>query len=1659
MKRNFLSIFLPIVLLVTLVSGGVLLIQHFDHLPETISRHETIILGQNQLVPGSKAALRIVVRDSHEGTPLENAEVSLVLKDSQSGDQTAAFSGKTDAQGTLNASFTVPEEAAKDQTLVVWTTSSLGGDILEQPVTVERDYRVLLSSDKPIYQPGQIIHLRALALGSFDLKPAAGDEIEFVIADGKGNKVFRQTLETSEFGVASVDFQLASEAGSGNYKISATLGDVTSEKTVSVEFYVLPEFDIEISTDKTFYRPGETISGSLQADYFFGKPVANSLVSIEGYTFDFEKDVSFNLEGETDETGYFEFELALPEYIAGSDLEGGLGRYYLQVNLTDQAEHSETANLSLPVSENSLIIEAVPEGGHFRPEIENILYVLTSYPDGSPAAAELTLNFYDNGETIEVKTGDYGLAEIKRTPLDWWQGFSISAEDDQGNQAYNEFYFEGDYAEESILLRPDKAVYRVGESMQLSLLASQQSGSIYLDMIREGQTVSTRSVDLQNGQAELVVDLTPDLYGTLELHAYKILSSGSIVRDTRLVVVDQADTLDILTSFNKEEYLPGENAELQINIEDTEGSGVQSALGLAVVDEAVFALAEQDPGFAKLYFLLEQEILEPRYELHGFGVADIVSGLPIDYEPTIEAVETTAKASLSEASAGSPAGFSLQANSRDEHIEEAYQIQQSFYNQIVIVFFVLFILLSLVLVGLNIAAVIRERIFGRSLLLLLGVLALIILLFWVVPLLFGNSWVSSPLDGLQLLVDFLSYNGEGMLFLMAAQAVLGMIALLVVAIRNKEALTGWILFLLVMVIFVLVGMIYTGSMGNPSTPDIALMIGLIIFALLPLALLLRAAGYAFEKRALPSLALLFIGAFLLTATLFLMSAGNLFSTRMLAINQAFDMDAGVVWEEAAVAEEAVMEMAPMAAMDTMAKGAEGEVESPAAQSGSEAPRLRQYFPETMLWLPDAVTDEDGQLDLEFPVADSITTWRLTALASSQDGQLGSVSVPLRVFQDFFVDLDLPLSLTVGDQISVPVGIYNYLPEAQEVSLELKQEDWFSLLDQSVKTITIESNDISVVYFRIQAKDFGLQPLQVTAIGSEMSDAILKEVRVYPDGKEISFSDSDRLESGEPAEVLLNIPAEAISGTQKLNVKIYPGVVSQIVEGLDSLLQMPYGCFEQTSSTTYPNILVLDYMKSTQQISPEVQIKAEEYINLGYQRLLTFEVGGSGGFSLFGDAPADPMLTAYGLQEFNDMSQVYNIDRAVIERIVEWLRSAQNSDGSWKGVEGFHESGLTGQVDRLPVTAYVVWGLADAGFADDLAAVQGAEYLREYQSKAQDAYVLSLIANALVSMDMELDGKVNSYTQGVLERLADMAQQDGSSIWWENDSKTVMGSYGETGSLETTALAALAFLRSNAYPELANGALTFLVQNKDSFGTWQTTQATVMSLKAFLQSVSNGAEDVDARVTVTLNDGQTRTLNVTSENFDIVQVLSFDDVNIGRDNLVKIEMSGEGSLMYQASGSYYLPWKDLPRYPELQEGTNLVSIDLSYDRTQLSVNDLVEVSVKVSLNETGSTAESAIIDLGLPPGFSLQSEDLSALVTYYNDVPEDYAFPIIQRYEVTGRQIIIYIKNLSAEEPIEFSYHLLAEFPLRVQTPASGAYDYYNPAVSGENLPQTLIVNE
>lgn len=1643
MSRKTLVIVIVLAIIALSMIGLGMATNYYANLPENLSQHETIVLGQSRFVPGSEAAVRVLVRDTSDAEPLPGATIRVSMKPADGGQDVPLFEGQTGDLGTADVRFTVPDEVEGSQILVVQTNSDLGSDEMEQPVSVMRDYRISLTTDKPIYQPGQMIHLRALALSTFDLLPAAGQEIEFVIADGKGNKVFRQTAVTSDYGVVSADFQLASQVNTGNYKISAVMGNATSEKTVTVEHYALPKFAVELSTARPYYQPGDHVEASLNASYFFGKTVAEGQVQIEGFTFDVARNDIFGLEGTTDENGDFGFEFDLPDYIVGSDLEGGLGTFFLQASVTDQTNHTESTSLSFPVSSSSLIIEAIPESGSLRPGVENILYVLTSYPDGSPAKAELDIDVDYGFQTLTAATGQYGLAEVAFTPESPWHSIMITAREASGATTQREFYFEGEWQEETVLLRPDRPVYRVGDTMNLSILTQSGSGTVYLDIVREGQTVSTRALSLENGTAMAAVDLSPDLYGTLELHAYKILRSGTIARDTRLVVVDQADDLSLIFNADQEVYRPGDTAGLDIQVNGQDGAGVPAAVGLAIVDESVFALAQQDPGFAKLYFMLEQELLQPKYDLHGFSIPHLLTTAPVDDSVLREAQEGAAQASLSEA-APQTIAFSLQANSHDQAVQRSYERQTGYFANLSKGLFGLLLLVPLTVMGLTAVTLWRKKQFWSS----LGIaFALIILL-----VLLGIGGV------FEALFDYLIWQGGDALALMLALAILASyVGLAVYAWRRKEMVLIWTLVLMLVFVGLLFSLAFAIDKADFFPDDTMVLWGIGILALLPLALLLQTAAFGQKRRYLPAMATFILAMFLMVIPIAAADAG-------VSQTMGMNMRGGPIGMNDVVFEGDMMALAA----EPMVEEAEMVMEMPAeekappdatpAASGTEPPRLRQYFPETMLWLPDGETDANGLLQVDVPVADSITTWRLTALASSQDGRLGSGTGSLRVFQDFFIDLDLPLALTVGDEIAVPVGVFNYLPEAQTVRLKLEESGWFELLDEAEKELTIAGNDVDVVYFRIKAEDFGKQPLQVTAWGSQMSDAIQKEVRVYPNGKEIRFSQSDRLVPGQTVNQTVSIPADAIPATQALTVKIYPGVVSQVVEGLESILRMPNGCFEQTSSSTYPNVLVLDYLQSSGQISPEIQFKAEDYINLGYQRLTTFEVGG-GGFSLFGNPPSDRMLTAYGLQEFSDMGRVHDVDPALIERAARWLLSQQMNDGSWENDTGLvHENTWQNlQNDRLPVTAYIVWSLVEADFGNDPGTQQGLAYVREFQGQADDPYVLALVANALVAADLVAGNGIQPVTRSVLDRLVGMAIEDGQGAYWISDVATFIGSEGKTGSIETTALSALALLKADSHSELANAALTSLIQQKDSFGTWYNTQATILALKALIETVRSGAENVDASVTINLNGGQTRTVAVTPENFDVVQLLSFDDVQLG-DNEISIDVSGEGNLMFQVTSEYYLPWDKLALYPEIAPSQELVTIDVDYDRTELTVDDTVGVNVTVSLNEPGARTEWALIDLGIPPGFSVMAEDLNALVASSLDRAPDSEQATIERYELTGRQILVYIGKLSHGKPLSFSYRLQAKYPLVAQTPASNAYDYYNPDVTGEDQPQVLIVN-
>lgn len=1113
---------------------------------------ETRVIGPSTFLSGSKASLRVVTINHAEEKPLRNANVRIALAALGKSGQPAApqtlFEGKTNQRGTLDASFAIPKLAKGTYQLKVLASArEVGDDTVTQNVQLIDRAQILLTTDKPLYQPAQTIHLRALAVSKPDNKPVAEQPLTLEVEDAKGNKVFKETKNTSKFGVVGLDFQLGNEIGLGRYTLRALLGDNREEKKITVDRYVLPKFKIAASTDKKFYQPGETLSGKVQCDYFFGKPVAGGEVTIKVATFDVETHQVAELKGKTDASGAWKFETKLPDHLVGQPVNQGNATVTLEVEVKDKAEHKEKNSLSVPVSKDTIRIVVVPESGRVIPQVENKFYVLTSLPDGTPVPCRIT--WKGAGYEFAGKTDAMGVAEVPLTPKGTLGAnppspvgggvgggvgvrrgrgfapvvqatgsadeaeneslqFTVTARDEKGNTGVSEQNIAFAQKEETILVRTSKAVAKVGEEIGVSIVAARPLGTAYVDIIRDGQTVLTKSVDFDKGKGETKVALDNGMAGTLTFNAYLITTKGEIVHDNKVVYVSAANDLNIRIKPDRETYQPGGKAKINVSVTDRSNRPIAAAMGINIVDESVFALQEMQPGMEKIYFTLERELLKPRYEIHGFEMNEVIAGSQRRSEaesrapgddtrlrsvPDYQRQQTAARILF--AAAAPKVTPAINVNTYTDKLQTVMPKWQE--------------------------AAQRD---GRAI--------------WLAAKKYfdkHNTWVTDKevvtlLTAEKLIEEKTLSDPLGTPYRLSTKQF-----------GTNDLRNGFVLqaagidrkFDTADDVFV---MVYQGGttqpMGNGRGKMEVMLLG-------------EMGGARFRRAG----AFGGMGGGAGGATVFAMAApAN--KKRALAI-----------------------------------EGADAGKKPDSAGSGDEpAVRIRQFFPETLLSLANLITDDRGHATIDVTMADSITTWRLSALASALGGELGSATSPLRVFQDFFVDIDLPVSLTQNDEVSIPVAVYNYLPEEQKMRLVMEAGDWFQPsplppLPQGEgnknanppspfgreaggtgslnRTVTLAKGEVSVIYFPIKVKGIGQHTLTVTARGSKLNDAIKRSIEVMPDGQEVWKNVNDLLEPGTVDRTVV-IPEQAIDGASNILVRVYPGGFSQVVDGLDKILRMPYG---------------------------------------------------------------------------------------------------------------------------------------------------------------------------------------------------------------------------------------------------------------------------------------------------------------------------------------------------------------------------------------------------------------------------------------------------------------------------------------------------------------------
>jgi hypothetical protein len=393
-----------------------------------------------------------------------------------------------------------------------------------------------------------------------------------------------------------------------------------------------------------------------------------------------------------------------------------------------------------------------------------------------------------------------------------------------------------------------------------------------------------------------------------------------------------------------------------------------------------------------------------------------------------------------------------------------------------------------------------------------------------------------------------------------------------------------------------------------------------------------------------------------------------------------------------------------------------------------------------------------------------------------------------------------------------------------------------------------------------------------------------------------------------------------------------------------------------------------------------------------------------------------------------------VDRAVTERARKWLFAQQNSDGSWEEPN----RGWT-WADRGSMTAFVAWALAESGDqSPNLDKALG--YLHSHPKELSDTYTKALAANAFLARD-----RSDSFGRQLADELNKAALTDCKDmIHWNSSGYSVTYSHDSGMDTECTALCAMALMKVGTSPQSVKQALTWISRHKFADGTHGSTQATILCMRALLQASSAAlGQEFESSITITLNGEKLETFKITRDNSDVMKQIDLTKHLLAGENRLELRQVPAGELPVQLTGVCWLPSRSSATNTVALQ-SDLLHIDLQYDRTTLSVNDLLKCSVTVR-NNASQTINMAIVDLGVPPGFDVDTT----------------AFEVMQqegrlaKFEVTGNQVILYLRELSHTTPLRFSYSLRAKYPLRVQTPPSAVYEYYQPQNRAESRPIIL----
>ncbi len=680
---------------------------------------------------------------------------------------------------------------------------------------------------------------------------------------------------------------------------------------------------------------------------------------------------------------------------------------------------------------------------------------------------------------------------------------------------------------------------------------------------------------------------------------------------------------------------------------------------------------------------------------------------------------------------------------------------------------------------------------------------------------------------------------------------------------------------------------------------------------------------------------------------------------------------------------------------------------------------RNDFRSTIFWDGHVKTDANGKAVLNFWNNDAVTTFQITVEGMSVDGHVGRTTTNYQTQMPFSLAAKIPVEVVVDDVLEIPVTMSNNTKYSVSGKLNINHPQMFEVVNIPTGNISLGANESKTVFLKYKVKKGSiagdLDQLVIGFDSGQFSDKLQEDITVVPKGfpTRVAYS-------GTGMETKYEVKLRDLEkNTLEVELQAFPDALSEIIAGMEGMMSQPYGCFEQTSSANYPNVLALQYMRETGQSNRQVEAKARKLLKFGYERLKGFE-SPNGGFEWFGGPVGHEAITAFAVMQFTHMKEVYKpVDQDIIDRSAQWLLQKRDGKGGFVRNERTTWSlGLQGNKADDLFNTFIVYCLSEAkikGLDIEL------KKSFEAASESDDPYMIGMAALAQWNYG-------NKSKSAELTKRADQLIATGSAIV-SSDNTTVFGSRGKSFELEAKSLLVLNLL--NNAPDKNRDRINDLAESirssRDFNRAYGPTHTTVLALRAVTAHASFARQTQEAGTVEFHVSGK----KVASKDFEAGE---YEPIVI--DGLERF-FPKEGDYDFEVKFvgvENPLPHTVTFKWNAIRPNTSSdapIAVNTEIKDDKIRMGDIVRMDVKVK-NNTNKRQPTPMAIVGLPAGLSPQARQLDKLV---EEGKVDY-------YEIVGNNIVFYFRHVKADKI--FGIDLKAEFPGQFTAPASSAYCYYMP---------------